>query len=105
MRFFRHCFFSKEDRVFSKRIKKLTGFYPKKLLIYKEAFTHSNFRKTNRSGEAINYQRLEFLGDAVLGTIVANILFKKFAKSGEGFLSRMRAEIIKGATLSKIGKN
>jgi ribonuclease-3 len=50
-----------------------------------------------------NYERLEFLGDAVLGTIVAEYLFKKYPNSNEGFLTKMRSKIVKRNTLNKIG--
>lgn len=50
-----------------------------------------------------NNERLEFLGDAVLGTIVAEYLFKKYPNSNEGFLTKMRSKIVKRNTLNKIG--
>lgn len=50
-----------------------------------------------------NNERLEFLGDAVLGTIIAEYLFKKYPNSNEGFLTKMRSKIVKRNTLNKIG--
>ncbi len=50
-----------------------------------------------------NNERLEYLGDAVLGTIVAEYLFKKYPNSDEGFLTKMRSKIVKRKTLNKIG--
>lgn len=66
------------------------------------AFSH----KSNHSekGYAIqNNERLEYLGDAVLGTIVAEYLFKKYPNSNEGFLTKMRSKIVKRKSLNKIG--
>ena len=50
-----------------------------------------------------SYERLEYLGDAVLGTIVAEYLFKKYPDSNEGFLTKMRSKIVKRKTLNRIG--
>lgn len=50
-----------------------------------------------------NNERLEFLGDAVLGTIIAEYLFKKYPNANEGFLTKMRSKIVKRNTLNKIG--
>jgi ribonuclease-3 len=66
------------------------------------AFSH----KSNPSDKAYaiqNNERLEFLGDAVLGTIVAEYLFKKYPNANEGFLTKMRSKIVKRNTLNKIG--
>ncbi|HKK79842.1 MAG TPA: ribonuclease III, partial [Phaeodactylibacter sp.] len=50
-----------------------------------------------------NNERLEYLGDAVLGTIVAEYLFKKYPNSDEGFLTKMRSKIVKRKSLNQIG--
>jgi len=78
------------------------GFTPARLSIFKLAFSH----KSNPSDKAYaiqNNERLEFLGDAVLGTIVAEYLFKKYPNANEGFLTKMRSKIVKRNTLNKIG--
>ena len=70
--------------------------------IFKLAFSH----KSNPSDKAYaiqNNERLEFLGDAILGTIVAEYLFKKYPNANEGFLTKMRSKIVKRSTLNKIG--
>ena len=80
----------------------LIGFTPANLSIFKLAFSH----KSNPSDKGYamqNNERLEFLGDAVLGTIVAEYLFKKYPNSNEGFLTKMRSKIVKRNTLNKIG--
>lgn len=59
---------------------------------------------THRSVSNQNNERLEFLGDAVLGCVIADELFHRFPKASEGELTRMRASLVKGETLAQIGK-
>ena len=83
-------------------MKPLIGFTPSNMGIFKLAFSH----KSNPSDKAYamqNNERLEFLGDAVLGTIVAEYLFIKYPHADEGFLTKMRSKIVKRNTLNKIG--
>ncbi|MCR9286202.1 MAG: ribonuclease III [Bacteroidetes bacterium] len=75
---------------------------PANIHIFKLAFSH----KSNPSDKAYavqNNERLEYLGDAVLGTIVAEYLFKKYPNANEGFLTKMRSKIVKRKSLNKIG--
>lgn len=98
---FYNRFFHRE-REFAGKLRPLLGFTPANLTIFKLAFSH----KSNPSDKAYamqNNERLEFLGDAVLGTIVAEYLFKKYPNSNEGFLTKMRSKIVKRNTLNKIG--
>ncbi len=59
---------------------------------------------THRSIGSKNNERLEFLGDAVLGCIIADELFQRFPKASEGVLTRLRASLVKGDTLATIGR-
>jgi len=59
---------------------------------------------THRSASSQHNERLEFLGDAVLGMIVAKILFDRFPSVSEGKLTRMRSSLVKGETLAEIAK-
>lgn len=52
-----------------------------------------------------NNERLEYLGDAILSTIVAEYLFKKYPNKDEGFLTKMRSRIVKRKTLNQIADN
>jgi len=65
-----------------------------------EALTHSSYVNESDSRGASN-ERLEFLGDAVLGFVTADLLFKSFPDAGEGLLTRMRAELVRGRTLAR----
>lgn len=60
---------------------------------------------THRSVTQNNNERLEFLGDAVLGMVIAEELFKRFPKANEGELSRLRASLVKGVTLAEIARS
>ena len=59
---------------------------------------------THKSYDAENYERLEFLGDAVLDLIVSEKLYSSFPHANEGQLSRMRSEMVKKTTLASIGR-
>lgn len=60
---------------------------------------------THRSTSGNNYERLEFLGDSVLGFVISNELFQRFPKAQEGQLSRLRASLVKGETLASIARS
>jgi len=96
---------SEKDEVFFNVMKNILGYYPKKLNFYKEAFTHSSLKKTNKEGFALNYERLEFLGDAILGAVIANYLFKKMPDADEGSLTQMRSKIVSREHLNELGKD
>lgn len=97
-----HNRFLSSDKEFSRRLRQLLGFTPANLAIFKLAFSHKS--TVSEKAYAIqNNERLEYLGDAVLGTIVAEYLFKKYPNSNEGFLTKMRSKIVKRKTLNKIG--
>ena len=59
---------------------------------------------THRSAAGTNNERLEYLGDAVLGFIIANAIFRKFPQATEGELTRLRSSLVKGETLAELGR-
>jgi len=74
------------------------------MTLFQQAFFHkSNNHASAGKGMRYNNERLEYLGDALLSTIVAEYLFKKYPNSDEGFLTKMRAKIVKRKTLNYIG--
>ncbi len=77
------------------------GFTPANLAIFKLAFYHKS-ASTEKLYAIQSNERLEYLGDAILGTIVAEYLFKKYPNSNEGFLTKMRSKIVKRSSLNKI---
>jgi ribonuclease-3 len=82
-------------------MRSLIGFTPSKLSIFKLAFYHKSASNDKMNAITSN-ERLEYLGDAVLGTIVAEYLFKKYPNKNEGFLTKMRSKIVKRQSLNKI---
>lgn len=82
-------------------MRNLIGFTPSKLSIFKLAFYHKSASNDKMNAITSN-ERLEYLGDAVLGTIVAEYLFKKYPNKNEGFLTKMRSKIVKRQSLNKI---
>jgi len=95
-------FYISPDKAFAQRLNNVLGFLPSNLDLYHQAFRHkSNQVKDGRS--KYNNERLEFLGDAILSTVVADYLFKKYPSKDEGFLTKMRAKIVKRKTLNHIG--
>ena len=93
---------SPEDKVFYNFFKNVLGFRPKKLDLYHLAFLHKSMSKSLENGVKINNERLEYLGDTVLSTVVADFLFKKYPYQGEGFLTIMRSRIVSRNSLNKL---
>lgn len=79
----------------------MLGFYPDRIDLYQEALTHRS-SSIRVNSKWINNERLEFLGDAILDAIVADILYKKFENKKEGFLTSTRSRIVQRDTLNKI---
>lgn len=90
------------DKSFLQSIKNLTGFYPDNVSLYKLAFSHRSTAKETENGAELSNERLEFLGDAILGAVIAEMLFKKFPYRDEGFLTEMRAKIVSRENLKTI---
>lgn len=91
--------------IFCSYISKTISFTPTNINIYETAFTHRSLNQLNENGEAVNYERLEFLGDAILGSVIAAFLYQKAPKGDEGYLTQMRAKIVSRNHLNNIGKN
>ncbi len=83
-------------------MKNLLGFYPNNLAVYKLAFSHRSSAEEHPSGLKLSNERLEYLGDAVLGAVVAEMLFKRFPFKEEGFLTEMRSKIVNREHLNKL---
>lgn len=96
---------SENDEIFFASINKICGFKPTTLKHYKKAFTHSSVKKRSSEGKPLNYERLEFLGDALLSSIIAIYLFKKIPMGAEGYLTQMRSKIVSREHLNEIGKD
>lgn len=95
----------KKDGDFFLGMKKILGFKPKTLEIYRKAFVHRSVNKKDEDGNPINYERLEFLGDAMLGTIISRYLYNKVPDGDEGYLTKMRSKIVSREHLNELGKD
>lgn len=89
------------DKQFARNIANIVGFTPGNLQIFKQAFAHKSAVDPKLHTVTSN-ERLEFLGDSILSTIVAEYLFQKYPNSDEGFLTKMRSKIVKRKTLNRI---
>lgn len=96
---------NKEDEDFYYELKKVLNFKPIKLNNYKKAFTHRSLKMVDSKGKPINYERLEFLGDAMLGSVIASYLYKKVPKGNEGYLTQMRSKVVSRENLNQLGKD
>ena len=81
---------------------KILGFCPENIHLYEQAFLHKSSSVESGDGRWLNNERLEFLGDAVLDAIVADIVYKHFQNKREGFLTNTRSKIVQRETLNRI---
>jgi ribonuclease-3 len=96
----RALFSADKDLIHS--LRNLLGFIPNNLTLYKLAFSHKASAEEHSSGIKLSNERLEYLGDAILGAVVADFLFKKFPFKEEGFLTEMRSRIVNREHLNKL---
>ena len=80
------------------RLSKKIGYSFKAPKLLLQALTH-------RSAPGAHNERLEFLGDSILGFVIAETLFQQFPKQAEGDLTRMRSSLVKGVTLAEVGRD
>jgi len=86
-------------------IHRITGYYPRDIKPYQLAMVHRSKPVKLPDGHWANNERLEFLGDAVLDTVVADFLFSTFLNKHEGFLTSTRAKIVQRESLNRIGNS
>ncbi len=105
---FLNSFSSKEKKVVTERdyflsteLNKILGTEIQNINFYREAFSIKNSSKNQES----NYERLEFLGDSVLGTIVSCHLFQTYPKGNEGYMTQMKSKIVNRKNLNKLGED
>ncbi len=93
-----------DEDVFYHKISNIIGYLPRNKTLFKKVFTHSSMNIKNSDGESYNFERLEYLGDSVLNSIIASYLFSKLPKSNEGQLTEMKSKIVSRKNLNKIGR-
>jgi len=95
---------SNEDGNFFSTLKDVLGFKPKNIELYHTAFTHRSMAQFDNGGNPISYERLEFLGDAILSSVISAYLYDEMPTKNEGYLTQMRSKIVSRNTLNIIGK-
>ena len=83
-------------------LRQLLGFRPRNYALYEQALSHTSSNNRSHRDASYNNERLEFLGDAILGSIVAHIVYKRFPGKREGFLTESRSNLVKRSTLGKL---
>jgi len=107
LRFFKNLFSKKteEEKRLISFIKLMTGAKPLNLQLYQLAFKHSSVAlKTPHQEFKVSNERLEYLGDAVLGAVIAEYLYKKYPYRDEGFLTEIRSRIVNRESLNNLSR-
>ncbi len=106
MSFIRNILNSRSDKGgnFFLELSKILGYKPKRKGLYIKAFTHRSLNLKDKEGNAINYERLEFVGDAMLSAVIASYLFEKVPHGDEGYLTKMRSKVVSREHLNELGK-
>ncbi|TBN02466.1 ribonuclease III [Hyunsoonleella flava] len=95
---------SKQDGNFFMQLHQILGYKPKNIDVFKKAFTHRSMNIKDSKGNAINYERLEFLGDAMLSAVIASHLFQEVPSGDEGYLTKMRSKVVSREHLNELGR-
>lgn len=108
LRIIYNLYFSK-NRGLTKQLREILGFVPRFLHFYERAFTHKSTSSKGSDDEekssrryTFNNERLEYLGDAILDSVTAEYLFKKYPTQDEGFLTQMRSKMVNRKTLNQV---
>ena len=96
---------TKENGIFFYSIKKIINYRPKSIQLFEEAFTHRSKNDNNSGDNQKNYERMEFLGDAIISSIIAAYLYKKVPNGDEGYLTKMRSKVVSREHLNELGKD
>src|SRR5690606_9732067 len=95
---------SKEDGDFFLEIWQILGFKPKNLELYRKAFTHRSVNLKDPKGLPLNYERLEFLGDTILGSIISHYLYEQVPTGEESQLNKKKSKISNKKELKELSK-
>lgn len=91
-----------DRREFGSRLKSLLGFRPRNLRLYEMAFIHRSASLTLPDGSRINNERLEYLGDSIIDSILSEYLFNVYPGAGEGMMTKTRARIVNREMLNQL---
>jgi ribonuclease-3 len=98
------------NRGFARQLRDILGFTPRFIHFYERAFTHKSMGSNQNNDSdnkddrryTFNNERLEYLGDAILDSVTAEYLFKKYPTQDEGFLTQMRSKMVNRKTLNQV---
>ena len=96
---------TEEDGAFFYSLKKIIFYRPRNIELFEEAFTHRSKNEKNSDGNQKNYERMEFLGDAIIGAVIAAHLYKKVPGGNEGYLTKIRSKVVSREHLNELGKD
>lgn len=85
----------RKDRPYYLNLIGILGFLPRNVRLYRIAFTHKSTSFQLKDGTFVNNERLEYLGDALLGAVAAEYIYNEFDHMDEGFMTKLRARIVK----------
>lgn len=101
MTFLKRVFRKKDE--FALKLERIIGFYPNNLALYHQAFLHKSVIQDNNLKSFESNERLEFLGDAILDSIISHYFFLKFPFKDEGFLTQLRSRVVSRQNLNNLG--
>lgn len=93
------------NEILSSAVKKITGLKAKNISLYETAFTHKSMGLKTDKGFVQSYERLEFLGDAILGAVIAEYIYNEVPSGDEGYLTKMRSKIVSREHLNELGRD
>ena len=99
--FLKKLFRKKEE--YALLLERIIGFYPHQISIYKQAFLHKSIIQNTKLQPFESNERLEFLGDAILDSVISNYLYHKFPIKDEGYLTKLRSRLVSRKTLNNLG--
>lgn len=96
-------YYFSSNRVLFNKIRQITGIIPSNLSCYQQSLRHHSIAsKIHNSGSKNSNERLEYLGDAILNSVIAEYLFKKYPYKDEGFLTELRSKIVSRVSLNDL---
>lgn len=93
----------KKKSEYALKLERILGFMPDRISLYKQAFTHKSTLVEDKKSFESN-ERLEFLGDAILDAIISNYIYSKFPFKDEGFLTQLRAKLVRRQFLNQLAE-
>lgn len=95
----------RRDRQLYRSFFDILGFYPRNLRLYRQALMHKSVQEADGKRCRENNERLEYLGDAVLDAVVGDIVFRRFGRRREGFLTNARSKVVQRSTLGRLAED